>query len=132
MHNLTPIEIISASAGSGKTYKLVLSFLRTLLSSSNPNVYRKMIALTFTNKAVFEMKSRILNKLNEFSDLDNQDQMAAELCEFLEVSKETFAPREDLWTFPALACRKLHGSRFCPWCCHVCPDSSANPLRTQN
>ncbi|MDB4608705.1 UvrD-helicase domain-containing protein [Flavobacteriaceae bacterium] len=93
MHNLTPIEIISASAGSGKTYKLVLSFLRTLLSSSNPNVYRKMIALTFTNKAVFEMKSRILNKLNEFSDLDNQDQMAAELCEFLEVSNKELAFR---------------------------------------
>ena len=65
--NLTSIEIISASAGSGKTYTLVFHFLKTLLSKPTADTFRKMIALTFTNKAVFEMKSRILKSLKEYS-----------------------------------------------------------------
>jgi len=85
-HNITPINIISASAGSGKTYTLVFHFLKTLLSEPNADAYRKMIALTFTNKAVFEMKSRILKTLNQFSGIKSEDQipdMAHEICEEL-------------------------------------------------
>ena len=59
----SPFLIINASAGSGKTYSLVYAYLKKLLSSSNSNSYRKMLALTFTNKAVHEMKYRILKSL---------------------------------------------------------------------
>ena len=87
--NLKSVEIISASAGSGKTYTLVFHFLKTLLSKPTADTYRKMIALTFTNKAVFEMKSRILKSLKEYSSLvetGKTPQMVLDLCEALELS----------------------------------------------
>ena len=51
----------SASAGSGKTYKLTGIYLSKLFSSKKG--YRKILAVTFTNKAAAEMKSKILNQL---------------------------------------------------------------------
>ena len=94
--NLTSIEIISASAGSGKTYTLVFHFLKTLLSKPTADTYRKMIALTFTNKAVFEMKSRILKSLKEYSseaEIGKTPQMVVDLCEALELSTAELAFR---------------------------------------
>mgnify|MGYP003682681187 FL=1 len=59
----SPFHIINAAAGSGKTYALVYAYLKRLLSSSREDTYKNMLALTFTNKAVNEMKFRILNNL---------------------------------------------------------------------
>jgi ATP-dependent helicase/nuclease subunit A len=56
------LTIYSASAGSGKTYKLTGIYL-TALFKSRFN-YRKILAVTFTNKATAEMKARILDNLN--------------------------------------------------------------------
>jgi ATP-dependent exoDNAse (exonuclease V) beta subunit len=60
----SPFEIINAAAGSGKTYALVFAYLKKLLSPNHDDGFRNMLALTFTNKAVNEMKYRILNNLN--------------------------------------------------------------------
>lgn len=57
-----PLKILKASAGSGKTFALTLHFLRLLLD--RPASYREILALTFTNKATAEMKSRILEALH--------------------------------------------------------------------
>lgn len=55
------LTIYSASAGSGKTFKLAGIYLsRLFLSKYN---YRKILAVTFTNKATAEMKKRILDQL---------------------------------------------------------------------
>lgn len=51
----------SASAGSGKTTELTRKYLSKLFSSKSS--YRKILAVTFTNKAAGEMKDRILNNL---------------------------------------------------------------------
>ena len=59
----SPFQIINAAAGSGKTFALVNAYLQKLLSAQNEEGYQKMLALTFTNKAVNEMKFRILNNL---------------------------------------------------------------------
>ena len=59
----SPFQIINASAGSGKTYALVYAYLNKLLSTNREDGYRNMLALTFTNKAVNEMKYRILHNL---------------------------------------------------------------------
>ena len=59
----SPFQIINAAAGSGKTYALVYAYLQKLLSSDREDVYKNMLALTFTNKAVNEMKFRILDRL---------------------------------------------------------------------
>lgn len=56
------LKIYKASAGSGKTFQLVVEYLRLLLI--NPLNYRHILAVTFTNKATAEMKSRILEQLN--------------------------------------------------------------------
>ena len=58
-----PLKIFNASAGSGKTYTLVQEYLRIVLHSSNPQKFRHILAMTFTNKAANEMKERILDGL---------------------------------------------------------------------
>lgn len=60
-------KIYSASAGSGKTSTLVEEYLGILLANERPREFRKVLAITFTNKAVNEMKERILWSLQAFS-----------------------------------------------------------------
>lgn len=61
------LRIYNASAGSGKTYSLVREYLALLLSSSRADAYRQILAVTFTNKAAWEMKRRILSVLESLS-----------------------------------------------------------------
>ncbi len=63
----TDFSIYDASAGSGKTYTLVKEYLKIILLSKKPDAYRNILAITFTNKAVHEMKSRVLLNLSEFA-----------------------------------------------------------------
>ncbi|NMM49119.1 UvrD-helicase domain-containing protein [Marinigracilibium pacificum] len=58
------LTIYKASAGSGKTFTLTFNYLKLLLSSSDPFQYQKILAITFTNKATQEMKSRIIESLH--------------------------------------------------------------------
>ena len=60
-------KILSASAGAGKTYQLAYKFVHDVVKHfpTKPYLYRAILAVTFTNKATEEMKSRILTKLNE-------------------------------------------------------------------
>ncbi|GIZ07941.1 ATP-dependent helicase [Flavobacterium sp. UMI-01] len=60
-------SIYDASAGSGKTYNLVKEYLKIILTSPKNDAYRNILAITFTNKAVHEMKSRIVGSLSEFA-----------------------------------------------------------------
>jgi ATP-dependent exoDNAse (exonuclease V) beta subunit len=57
------LEVYKSSAGSGKTTTLVRKFLSVALSSDNPEEFRNILAITFTNKAAGEMKERILGAL---------------------------------------------------------------------
>ncbi|MEY4433344.1 MAG: hypothetical protein RLZZ44_1478 [Bacteroidota bacterium] len=59
-------SIYDASAGSGKTYALVKEYLKIILTSPKNDAYRNILAITFTNKAVYEMKSRIVGGLSDF------------------------------------------------------------------
>ncbi len=71
MNKNTPFLIYNASAGSGKTYSLVKSYLMTLFSNPSPDYYKYLLAITFTNKAVAEMKQRIIEYLRRFSEADS-------------------------------------------------------------
>lgn len=53
--------VYKASAGSGKTFTLAVQYIRQLIE--DPRAYRKILAVTFTNKATAEMKERILSQL---------------------------------------------------------------------
>ncbi|MEM7186619.1 MAG: UvrD-helicase domain-containing protein [Bacteroidota bacterium] len=59
--------IYNASAGSGKTFALVKSYLAKILSHPDPGYFKHLLAITFTNKAVAEMKRRVIENLVGFS-----------------------------------------------------------------
>ncbi|MEO5789996.1 UvrD-helicase domain-containing protein [Gelidibacter sp.] len=63
-----PFLIYNASAGSGKTFTLVKAYLTILFTSNQPHAFKNILALTFTNKAVAEMKERVVDMLIAFSD----------------------------------------------------------------
>ncbi len=64
------VFVVEASAGSGKTYALAKRYVQLVL---NPSLHkgavpiRTILALTFTNKAAFEMKARILQFLKKIA-----------------------------------------------------------------
>lgn len=58
------LKIMKASAGSGKTYSLAKTYIGLLLRNEDRYAYRHVLAVTFTNKATDEMKSRILKELH--------------------------------------------------------------------
>lgn len=65
-----PLKILQASAGSGKTFSLTAHYLTLLLSGETK--YREILAVTFTNKATEEMKSRIMEVLHGFATGDEK------------------------------------------------------------
>jgi len=71
-------SVYDASAGSGKTYTLVKEYLKIILTSPKEDAYRSILAITFTNKAVHEMKSRIVGSLSEFAK-DSRSEKAESL-----------------------------------------------------
>lgn len=59
------LKVYKASAGSGKTFRLVLEYI--LLVLKHPVNYRRILAVTFTNKATAEMKERVVQELYQLS-----------------------------------------------------------------
>lgn len=55
------LTVYKASAGSGKTFTLASEYITLVVK--NPQDYRSILAVTFTNKATQEMKARILSQL---------------------------------------------------------------------
>ncbi|TRX36312.1 UvrD-helicase domain-containing protein [Flavobacterium restrictum] len=80
-------SIYDASAGSGKTYALVKEYLKIILVAKKNDAYRNILAITFTNKAVHEMKSRIVGSLSEFAK-DEPSEKAQDLMQDLAVDTE--------------------------------------------
>lgn len=82
--------LISASAGSGKTYALAQRYAVFLLAGNDgkslPKASENIIAVTFTNNAAKEMKQRILKYLKSLVFDDNKD--IAEICAALKLTKE--------------------------------------------
>jgi len=68
------LTVYKASAGSGKTFQLVVEYLKLILG--NPYNYKHILAVTFTNKATNEMKSRILEQLHKLADNQPSDYIA--------------------------------------------------------
>ncbi|MFH1949587.1 MAG: RecB-like helicase [Pseudomonadota bacterium] len=72
-----------ASAGSGKTFMLVVRYLSLLFKGADAS---KILALTFTNKAAHEMQERVVLTLEE---LENRGELA-------EIAKVTGLSQEEL------------------------------------
>lgn len=65
------LTVYRASAGAGKTHKLTGEYLTLLFSS--PGAFRRILAVTFTNKATDEMKSRIVDELYNLASARKSD-----------------------------------------------------------
>ena len=81
--------IVSASAGTGKTWLLVSRILRLLLEGRPPG---SILAITFTNKAADEMRERLMARLLQWSTA-SVDELHGHLRE---IGIEETAPRHRL------------------------------------
>ncbi len=83
-------KILSASAGSGKTYQLVYKYIRDVVE--NPSLYRHILAVTFTNKATEEMKSRILRQVDALAS-GGKSPYLEDLMQELSIDEKTVRER---------------------------------------
>ena len=76
--------IVPASAGSGKTYRIAHEYIYDVLrdrydEAGNPyfdrNFYKRILAVTFTNKATEEMKTRILSEIHLLASGQKSDHL---------------------------------------------------------
>jgi len=75
-----PLTVYKASAGSGKTFTLATEYIRLVVE--NPQSYRNILAVTFTNKATEEMKMRILSQLyGIWKQLPDSQDYTKAICE---------------------------------------------------
>ena len=84
-------KIYNASAGSGKTFTLSKSYIKILLEAKSYDHFKSILAITFTNKAVGEMKERIINMLKLFSSktsLKESHPMFDAICKEISISPE--------------------------------------------
>ena len=88
------LRIYKSSAGSGKTFTLVKEYLRLALSG-DMGKYKHILAITFTNKAANEMKSRIISALEELAAGKEDSTMALELLPLLKVTPQILKDRAE-------------------------------------
>jgi len=93
MENALNFKIYNASAGAGKTFTLAVDYLSLLLKAENDFAFQKILAITFTNKAVGEMKSRILSYLLDFSEGKMQGENESF---FLQIKEKTGLSKEEI------------------------------------
>lgn len=85
------MQILNASAGSGKTYNLVLTYLKLILGEGrSAHTFAQIMAMTFTNKAALEMKNRIISALDLLSNPNRKSTKESEKAKkyVLDVAKE--------------------------------------------
>jgi len=76
------LNIYRASAGSGKTYRLTQDYIHLLFDPRRERAHRRILAVTFTNKATDEMKTRILKELHALSQGEKSDYREGLMAKF--------------------------------------------------
>ena len=99
---MSAFNVITASAGSGKTYTLCTHYIRLAIQDPNrlKHGFKTILAVTFTNKAASELKFRILKSLEQIY-LNHPDAKAISnnLIDELKLSPDELRDR----------CKRLHG-----------------------
>tara|TARA_B110000196_G_scaffold318139_1_gene332813 strand:+ start:3340 stop:6429 length:3090 start_codon:yes stop_codon:yes gene_type:complete len=82
--------VYRSSAGSGKTYALAVNYISLALSKGPHAIgyYKKILAITFTNKAAKEMKERVLHYLYVLSQKQDTDNILSEIISKTNLSEE--------------------------------------------
>ena len=102
------LTVYSASAGSGKTYNLVLDYIATCLKHHLPAFlrdrqnysclsctgYQQILAITFTNNAGSEMKERVVRQLNRIAFAHDVSELEAK--DFENLCKKVFGENNTL------------------------------------
>ncbi len=87
--------IYRSSAGSGKTFTLTKAYLKLVLRDTSR--YHEILAITFTNKAKEEMKTRIVQELTKLAQGEESDMRREILLDFeregVERIKDVITPR---------------------------------------
>jgi ATP-dependent exoDNAse (exonuclease V) beta subunit len=83
--------VYKASAGSGKTYTLVKEYLKMAMQSEDPFLFKKILAITFTNKAASEMKERVIIALRQIRDGNEKTIQLTQT-----ISKELNVPEKEI------------------------------------
>lgn len=91
------LKIFNASAGSGKTYEITFNYIHDIMDSVNWSDtessvrFYNILAITFTNKAAAEMKSRVLKELFLLST--GYSGMLGRLCNELSIEESEVSSR---------------------------------------
>ena len=87
--------VYKSSAGSGKTFTLVKEYLRLALHDEKKLSYnyKRILAVTFTNKAATEMKNRVVEALNQIANSKDLPFVGELLCDELNLSAEELKHR---------------------------------------
>lgn len=80
--------VYKSSAGSGKTFTLVKEYLRLALHDEKKLSYnyKRILAVTFTNKAATEMKNRVVSALDQIANKETSSFIAQILSEELQIT----------------------------------------------
>ena len=87
------LKIMKASAGSGKTYNLAKTYISLLLKNDDRYAYKHILAVTFTNKATEEMKSRILKELHTLAATPDKSPYLKDFIKSMGKSKEELSAK---------------------------------------
>lgn len=85
------LNVYKASAGSGKTFRLAAEYIKLLMTDAS--VFRRILAVTFTNKATEEMKTRILYYLWNLSHKDCEETLMELLMHETGLGKDAIRER---------------------------------------
>ncbi len=89
MNRVSPFTIYNAAAGSGKTFTLVKEYLKIVLTSKKGDYYKYILGITFTNKAVAEMKQRIIDQLVLFSEKESLSEPSPMMLQIVDETNMT-------------------------------------------
>jgi ATP-dependent exoDNAse (exonuclease V) beta subunit len=95
-------NIYNASAGTGKTFSLVRDYLILLFNSNNFELYKNILAITFTNKAVNEMKGRIVKYLINYSNFIDPDEVMIK-----EITKVSGLTKKEIFSKSSIILKNL-------------------------
>ncbi len=86
--------VYKSSAGSGKTYTLVREYLKIAIAA--PDGFRRILAVTFTNKAANEMKERVIVYLREIAEFEENSDKASVKNMLPQLEKELGLPKKEI------------------------------------
>ena len=124
----------SASAGSGKTQALTAFYLSRVLH--DPGAYRRILAVTFTNSAAAEMKSRILQRLqilgadDSGSGIESKGTDAGVSVSTSSSKNESGSRNESERGREKLSVSEAERKKFAAYLCEMFPDLFHDPVQT--